>query len=261
MEIINSFNPFLFKRLREAEEKHFWFKVRRQWIFDKVKRFIPPPAKFLEAGCGTGNISSFLAQKGYEVIGCEYYPEAFSISWPDFMKVQGDANNLPFKNDSFDVVGLFDMIEHFQDDTKPIKEAIRVLNGKGILVITVPAREELWSWFDESSQHKRRYSIKRLKEIFSLEMNLKPLLMEYMFMSLYMPMKWTRKKCKKSGGNQLKINRYINVILNGLFNMERIISKVIPLPIGTSIIAVAQKALIIISFILISTKLTLGDFL
>jgi len=248
MERTDAFDPSLFKRLKEAEEKHFWFQVRKKWIFDRIKKFIPPPAKVLETGCGTGNVSSFLAQKGYEVTGCEYYSEALTIAWPGFLKVQGDANNLPFEDNSFDIVGLFDMIEHFQDDMTPLKEAVRVLKKKGILVVTVPAREELWSWFDEMSSHKRRYSMERLKQLLVVEMKLKPLSIEYMFMSLYAPMKFTRKYYKEN--NQLKVNGLMNFLFRILSDAERFISKALTLPTGTSLIAVAQKTLVLIFFIL-----------
>lgn len=71
----DTFDPSFFGWLKKAEERHFWIQIRRKWIFDKIKKFIPPPAKFLEVGCDTGNIGSFLAQKGYLVTGCEFYPE------------------------------------------------------------------------------------------------------------------------------------------------------------------------------------------
>lgn len=235
----DTFDPSLFEQLRKAENKHFWFQIRRKWIFDKVRKFISPPAKVLEIGCGTGNVCSFLSQKGYEVTGCEYYHESLNMAWPGFQKVQGDVTNLPFENNSFNIVGLFDVIEHFQDDITPLKEAIRVLKKGGIIVITVPAKEELWSWFDEMSLHKRRYTIERLNHIFS-EVKVNALLIEYMFMSLYIPMKYTRKK--KMGNNKLfKINELLNTLLKWLFNAERVISKGLPLPIGTSFIGIARK--------------------
>jgi ubiquinone/menaquinone biosynthesis C-methylase UbiE len=52
------------------------------------------------------------------------------MAWPDFLKVQGDASNLPFEDNSFDIVGIFDAIEHFQDDITPLKEAVRVTKGE-----------------------------------------------------------------------------------------------------------------------------------
>ena len=239
MEQTDTFDPSFFEHLKNAEENHFWFHVRRKWIFDRIRKFIPPPAKVLEVGCGTGNVSSFLEQKGYSVTGCEFYTEAIKLSWPGFMIVQGNANNLPFTDKSFDIVGLFDVIEHFQDDLAPLKEACRVLREGGIIVITVPAREELWSWVDEVSFHKRRYTKEKIKKIFS-ELQLNTLSIEYMFMSLYVPMKCIRAKGRRSN-HLFKINCLVNAILTRFFDVERIISKGLSLPVGTSLMAIARK--------------------
>jgi len=200
---------------------------------------VPAPAKVLEIGCGTGNVSSFLSKKRYLVTGCEFYSEAIRRAWPGFQMVQGDAINIPFKDNSFDVVGLFDLVEHFQDDAKLLKETVRVVKKGGVIVLTVPAREELWSGFDELSLHKRRYTKKKLKSIF-LSVDISPLLIEYIFMSLYLPMKYSRNK-EWDKDDVFSVNPLINIILEGLFNIERFVSKVLPLPIGTSFIAVAQK--------------------
>jgi SAM-dependent methyltransferase len=234
-----TFDPSFFEQLRKAEEKHFWFSVRRKWIFDELSRLVAPPAKFLEVGCGTGNVSSFLSRKGYEVTGCEFYPDAIQGAWPGFRIIQGDANDLPFSDKHFDIVGLFDVIEHFQDDMTPLREAVRVVKGGGIVAVTVPAREELWSWFDEVSLHKRRYTKETLKRMF-VEMQLQPLVMKYMFMSLYLPMKYLRSK-GETVEDAFRISRVMNILLKGLFDGERLISKGLSLPIGTSLIAIARK--------------------
>lgn len=232
------YDPSFFRRLKEVEADHFWFQLRRRWILDKMKKFVPPPARFLEVGCGTGNVSSFLAKKGYWVTGCEFYEEAIKSAWPGFEIVQGDATRLSFADESFDVVGLFDVIEHFSDDAVIVQEATRVLRRGGIIVITVPAREELWSWVDEVSFHKRRYTRGSLEQLF-VKTGLDLLLAEYMFLFLYAPMKYSRRK--KSKGDLFKIHGFNNMLLKAVFHVERFVSTVVPLPTGTSLIGIARK--------------------
>lgn len=234
-----SFDPSFFRQLKEAEETYFWFHVRRKWIYDRIRRCVTPPANVLEVGCGTGNVSSFLAHKGYDVTGCEYYEEALALGWPGFRKVHGDASKLPFEDGSFDVVGLFDVIEHIEDDTGPLKEAFRVLKQGGIVVVTVPAREELWSPVDEHAFHKRRYTKERLAGALR-DADLVPRSIEYMFMALYLPMKMLRMR-EKNIRSQFEINPIVNRLLKGWFDIERRVSQVISLPIGTSLLAIAEK--------------------
>ena len=233
---MDTFNSDAFTRLKKAEQRHFWFSVRRRYIYDRIKKFILPPAKTLEIGCGTGNVSNFLSAKGYEVTGCEYFPEALEIAYENFTKVRGNALSLPFKEKSFNIVGLFDVIEHFDDDKTVLIEAKRAIKPGGIIAITVPAKEELWGYPDEKAHHKRRYSKKTLS--FSLSaVGFKTLSIEYIFSFLYFPVKFSRKK-KPKGGNKFIINPILNKFLQLTFETERVLNKVIPMPIGTSLIAI-----------------------
>jgi SAM-dependent methyltransferase len=234
-----TYDPVFFRRLKDVEKENFWFRVRRKWILDRISRFIPPPACLLEVGCGTGNVSSFLSKKGYSVTGCELYPEALHIAWPGFLKIRGDSTRLPFKDNTFDMVGFFDVIEHFEEDAVPIREAIRVVREGGIIALTVPARRELWGHVDKVSLHKRRYNKEMIRQLFS-DLGMLPLLTEYMFMSLYLPMKFLRRDEEKVR-DEFRIHRLVNSLMTGLFEIERTVSKAIPLPIGTSLIALAKK--------------------
>ncbi|MBI4697790.1 MAG: class I SAM-dependent methyltransferase [Nitrospirae bacterium] len=235
---MDTFNPSAFKRLKQVEKKHFWFNVRRRYIFDAVSHFCQPPAKILEIGCGTGNVSSYLAGKGYKVTGCEYFPQALELAYDGFTKVRGDAFSLPFKEKSFDIVGLFDVIEHFDDDRSILTEAKRVIKPGGIIVITVPAREELWHYFDIKAHHKRRYSKVNLKSLLS-SAGFATRANEYMFSLLYIPIMLNKKKTEDS--DKFKINPVINTLFRAVFEAERIISRIIPLPAGTSLIAIGTR--------------------
>jgi ubiquinone/menaquinone biosynthesis C-methylase UbiE len=234
-----TFDPAFFEMLKKAEQSHFWFRVRRNWIFDFLRKYKSPHCKILEVGCGTGNVSSYLAEKNHDVIGCEYYKEALDMAWPGFLKTQGSATALPFMDKSFDVVGLFDVIEHFEDETPLLKEAQRVLKKDGIIIITVPARQELWSYIDDQSFHKRRYAVDDMKAVLT-KSGFKPVSVQYMFMLLYLPMKFLRNR-EGRPGDFLKISSSFNSLARLLFECERLMSRFMGLPVGTSIISVAVK--------------------
>lgn len=76
--------------------------------------------------------------------------------------VQADIYNLPNWK-PFDLIGLFDVLEHLPDDVKALKEIRKALKPGGKLILTVPASMKLWSYVDEVAGHYIRYSSKTLK--------------------------------------------------------------------------------------------------
>ena len=113
-----------------------------------------------------------------------------------------------------------------------------MLKRDGIMVITVPARNELWSIYDEVSLHKRRYSKKSLRSLL-VEANLRPIELRYIFFSLYFPMMLSRRKSSLPE-DPFSIGITVNKFLKHLFRIEKRIESVCRLPIGTSLIAVAM---------------------
>jgi 2-polyprenyl-3-methyl-5-hydroxy-6-metoxy-1,4-benzoquinol methylase len=67
------------------------------------------------------------------------------------------VEELPFADETFDVVTCLDVIEHTEDDRATLTELLRVTRPGGLLVVTVPAYQALWSWHDEVNRHFRRY--------------------------------------------------------------------------------------------------------
>jgi SAM-dependent methyltransferase len=77
--------------------------------------------------------------------------------------VQGDLSSPPF-GARFDLIGLFDVLEHLPDDTATLQALHRMIAPGGALILTVPAYRSLWSYFDEASNHYRRYEPVELKD-------------------------------------------------------------------------------------------------
>ncbi len=57
---------------------------------------------------------------------------------PGVAFVCGDATRLPFKDETFDAVTMFDLIEHVPDDAAAIREGFRVLKAGGYLLLSTP---------------------------------------------------------------------------------------------------------------------------
>jgi SAM-dependent methyltransferase len=70
----------------------------------------------------------------------------------------GRLEELPWEDQSFDLITCLDVIEHTPDDRVTLKELRRVCKAQGWLLITVPAYQALWSLHDEANHHYRRYS-------------------------------------------------------------------------------------------------------
>lgn len=80
----------------------------------------------------------------------------------DVELIQLDILNIPFNNE-FDAIGAFDILEHIDDDIKAMQQVYNALKANGYFLITVPAYQFMWSYFDDFFKHKRRYSQKDIK--------------------------------------------------------------------------------------------------
>ena len=78
---------------------------------------------------------------------------------------QGFFQDFPFESFSIGNCGLFDVIEHIEDDIKFLNELYDKLNKNTRVFINVPASKALWSETDELAGHYRRYDLKDLHRI------------------------------------------------------------------------------------------------
>lgn len=107
---------------------------------------LPKNAKILDAGCGTGKLSSYLNSQGYDVLGIDISDEALALTQSKGVRVK-KANileGLPFEDNTFDLVYSDGLLEQFTDPTPIIRELARV--SKGHLLTFVP-RIDFYSSF------------------------------------------------------------------------------------------------------------------
>jgi SAM-dependent methyltransferase len=157
-----------FAWLAAVEEGHFWFEQRNQLIVDVMRRFVPRPDRFLEAGCGTGFVLSRVLDEFPEtrITGLEYFEEAISFARKRCPGAQIErANLLDLSFDQqFDAIGCFDVLEHIPDDVLALRNLSRALTVGGRLFVSVPQHRWLWSAEDDSACHQRRYTRKELQQ-------------------------------------------------------------------------------------------------
>lgn len=152
----------------DVDDRHWWYRGRRRIVMGAIERLAPPPgARILDAGCGSGRTLDDLARWG-QVSGLELeqagVAAARSRGHADVR--QGAVEELPWPQDTFDLVTCLDVVEHTPDDRRTLAELRRVTRPGGHLLVTVPAYSWLWSAHDVASRHYRRYTRNSLRAAF-----------------------------------------------------------------------------------------------
>jgi SAM-dependent methyltransferase len=258
---VHSFDTVLFSYLVKIEDQHFWFRTRNHVIRALIRQLVkdfPPGYRVLEIGCGTGNVLreiSIACPHGL-VVGTDLYLDGlkFAKKRVDIPLVQADLHALPFES-KFNLVGLFDVIEHIPNDEEVLQHLNCMIGSGGYLFLTVPAHPALWSYFDEGSHHCRRYRQSELET----KLRLAGFEIEFItpYMAIIFPLVWLARKFTSlvKGRESVTIEDattltlaeftvtpVVNPILTWLLSFEtQILARRRKLPFGTSLLVLAQK--------------------
>jgi SAM-dependent methyltransferase len=113
-------------------------------LLDFVSSVQPPqrlalPTRLLDVGCGSGWSTLAFAEAGYDATGVDLNPAAFEPPPHESLHLgQGSAIDIPFPENSFDVVVCYQCIEHVPDPGRALKEMMRVCRSGGIVAIVGP---------------------------------------------------------------------------------------------------------------------------
>ena len=254
------YNPQYFAPLFEVEDGHFWFRARNEVLRAIVRREISalaPGYHVLEVGCGTGYVLRLLDElcAGGTVVGMDLFHEGLRLARQRTRAplVQARVESPPFRS-RFELVGIFDTLEHVEDDRAALRHLRDLLQPGGALLVTVPAYQALWSEFDDEAHHCRRYEPATL-ETRLLEAGFT---VEYLtpFMATLYPvarigraasdvLRRRRRAAGRAGGSavveQLRIMPIVNPLLSFLLTQEaRLLAGRHRLPFGTSLLALAR---------------------
>lgn len=126
-----------YKKLLDAHGREYL----RPYV-DTVNKYAKSGSRILDIGCGNGLSSYMLSELGHQVIGSDislFFLAETAQFQNDRLKYQVcDALDLPFADESFDVVCSNELIEHVTDVPRALLEMKRILKSEGILVIMGP---------------------------------------------------------------------------------------------------------------------------
>lgn len=249
------FDPHYFAFLAESDRKHFWFRARREVIRDAIGRVVGEGAHrgLFDIGCGSGGLLEFLAESGVPLAGaCDAYLESLRI-------VKGrvktplvliDEGRVPPLGEGYSLLGLFDVLEHLDEDMETLRFLRSILEPGGHLALTVPAHPFLFDEMDELAHHRRRYRRSELRdkllaagfEVKLLTHFMSPLVPALVAMRAIGRAFFGRHRARERRTAELRVFPPINEALRLVLGLERLLLRYVSLPFGSSIIAVAARA-------------------
>jgi SAM-dependent methyltransferase len=146
--------------------EHFWIKRRQNVLLHLLKNTDAIHARWLDVGCGSGIFQQFLVDKfQVKAFGADLniYPLRMNPAEKHLTLCYDINDRNPSLEESFDVVSILDVIEHIEDDETFLDSILFHLKPGGLIIGNVPAFNLLFSRYDTTAGHQRRYSIKNLK--------------------------------------------------------------------------------------------------
>lgn len=236
----------VYEAMAAEEDSHWWFVGRRAVLSGLIARRAAPPngSRVLDAGCGSGGNMAMLARFG-AVEGVEYDATARDIAAARGVgPVRPGAlpDGLEVPDSAFGLIGLFDVLEHVEQDVASLKALGTKLATGGRLVVSVPALPWLWSEHDVTHHHFRRYTKATLRGAIE-EAGLRVEGCGY-FNTLLFPVALAQRGVQKltglGAGAAAQPAGPVNAALAAIFGAERHLIGRVPLPIGLSLWAIAS---------------------
>lgn len=232
--------------MKDVQVRHWWYVGRRKVLSAIIRSIgLGEGARVLDAGCGSGGNLALLSNVG-NLEAFEFNDQARAAAnalglievrpgWLPF--------GIPTQYGKFDLITLFDVLEHIDNDRDTLVELGNRLATNGRILVTVPAVPWLWSTHDEIHHHKRRYTRSSLEAVVRTS-GLSVHSLGY-FNSLLFPLA-VAQRIKEKLINRQEVNlapppEPINSALKAIFSLESGLIDKVRFPIGLSLFAVLGK--------------------
>lgn len=234
----------------EMEEDYWWYAARRRIVLDQAAHILSVVSpgrnpRILDFGCGTGANLMAMSALG-QVHGLDASPQAVAFCRKRGLTrvelLEGPPPAEPPFGGGFDLITMLDVLEHIPDDGEALKRLGSWLTPGGVLLLTVPAYNALWSGEDNVSLHLRRYTAASLGRTMN-KAGCGVAKMTY-FNTFLLPLQalaiWSRRILRPGSDQESDItplNPLLNRFLTRIMEAERPILRRRSLPLGGSLLA------------------------
>ena len=238
----------------ELDQQHFWRVAKRRLVLECLaQRLLDVPRwpdvtqrRVLDIGGACSVISQQLSAFG-DVTVVE--PDADSVALArSQLGVQARVGALPHDlhvSGPFHIVVLLDVLEHVEEDLESLRIIRSLLDPSGVLILTTPAYQWLWSSHDQVLHHHRRYSRRRLRNLLhSAGYRVQRLSYYTGFLLPLVALQRLYYRLRRSPATlTYRVHvpgRAVNTSLQAVMSMERWLLRHVNMPFGSSLLAVAD---------------------
>jgi SAM-dependent methyltransferase len=201
----------------DGVENHWWHLTRNRLIEQQIRQLSKQHASVLDVGCGRGITVKYLRNKAINCIGVEPAEAKPLQGIEQYILAGKKAEDLSeAERDQYSLLLLLDVVEHIANPDIFLKDLTALFPNLTHVIVTVPARPELWSNYDEFYGHYRRYTLKMTEDL-SHQLNWHLLWNFYFFQFPYLPARvitelgWKRAvEMKAPTGISKKIHRFLS---------------------------------------------------
>ena len=240
-----------YDNIAALEQTHWYYAGKRRFVREWIQRVRPPQDAdtLLDCGAGTGLFAKEM-EAHCRVFALDDHAEALRILRTRFrpeqiLSLAGDR--VPLPDGSLEYVTALDVLEHVPDDAAVVKGFHRLLKPGGLAVVTVPASMALWSDWDVTLHHFRRYDRAQLRALFPAtewEIVYANYTNVAVYPAVWLVRKWRAWRAKlgapATGRTEDRVPpRWLNSLLGALF--VGMAKSGIPFPFGVSLLLVARR--------------------
>lgn len=233
-----------------AESSHFWFHGFRRFVTPALADVAGGRSGLLllDCGAGTGHNLALLRPHG-RVFAFDLAPTGLTKARAAGGRLlRADITRIPFASDRFDVTTSFDVLQCVPDDRTAVREMARVTKPGGSVVLTLAALDLLRGDHAEVWQESQRYTPASARALVA-QAGLQPQRVAFLFASLFPLMLAVRLAQRASRPfRQARADSDIavpaapvNALLTGVVAAEASLSRLVPMPVGSSLLVVARK--------------------